>query len=57
MLLDYHVEGFERLKTQWEHVQQLNRKVNDDGNFISFLSYEMHSCEYGDPFALENSAE
>lgn len=44
----YHVEGFERLREQWGHVQDVTQAWNDEGRFVTFLSFEMHSCASGD---------
>lgn len=45
---DYHVEGFARLASQWEHVQEVTAAVHEDHAFVSFLSFEWHSLAYGD---------
>ena len=44
----YHTEGFDRLREQWDHVQNVTRARNDEGRFVTFLSFEMHSYAYGD---------
>lgn len=45
---DYHVDGFERLASQWEHVQRVTEAAHQDGEFVSVLSFEWHSLTYGD---------
>lgn len=44
----YHSRGFARLREQWDHVQELTDGVNEDGIFVSLLSFEWHSMKYGD---------
>jgi len=46
--IDYHREGFKKLKTNWSLVTETIAKANEDGEFITFQSYEMHSSRYGD---------
>ncbi|MGF3056773.1 DUF3604 domain-containing protein [Microbacterium sp. YY-01] len=45
---DYHLEGFARLASQWDHVQQVTENAHVDGEFVTFLSFEWHSLTYGD---------
>ncbi|HEX5331343.1 MAG TPA: DUF3604 domain-containing protein [Cellulomonas sp.] len=51
----YHRAGFARLESQWEDVQELTEAVNDEGKFVSFLSFEWHSMTYGDHCVYFNS--
>lgn len=44
----YHREGFRRLRTQWNHVQDVTEAVHEDGSFVSLLSFEWHSMAFGD---------
>lgn len=45
---NYHEMGFKKLKTNWESVRNVIESFNKEHSFITFQSYEMHSCEYGD---------
>ncbi|MGB4136282.1 MAG: DUF3604 domain-containing protein [Microbacterium sp.] len=45
---DYHIEGFARLASQWDRVQEVTAAAHEDGEFVSFLSLEWHSLTYGD---------
>ena len=47
-IIDFHEEGFSRLRKLWPKVQQIVEEQNEDGNFVTFLSFEMHSCADGD---------
>jgi hypothetical protein len=47
-IIDFHKKGFNRLRKNWEHVKAVSREQNRDGEFITFLSFEMHSSEFGD---------
>lgn len=44
----YHQQGFARLRSQWEHVQDVTEGVHEDGVFVSLLSFEWHSMTFGD---------
>lgn len=45
---DYHIEGFARLKSQWDHVQDVTASSHCDNEFVTFISFEWHSLAYGD---------
>lgn len=45
---DYHLDGFAKLKKGWPRVQKLMKAASKDGEFIAFLSFEMHSNLSGD---------
>lgn len=47
-VIDYHRKGFARLRRSWPEVQRLVAAYNHPGRFVTFLSYEWHSCAYGD---------
>jgi hypothetical protein len=47
-LVDYHKDGFEKLKKGWQEVQDKVQEANDPGNFSTFLSFEWHSNTWGD---------
>lgn len=44
----YHRRGFEQAAARWSHLRTVTNDANDDGRFITFLSYEWHSLRYGD---------
>lgn len=47
-VVDYHKEGFSRLKENWPGYIKEMEKANREGEFVTFPSYEIHSCEEGD---------
>ena len=46
--IDYHTEGFARLKRNWRTMQETVARYDEPGRFATLLSYEWHSCAYGD---------
>jgi len=46
-IIDFHKEGFKKLKDTWEYVKKTIAEHNND-NLVTFQSYEMHSRIYGD---------
>ncbi|MDD7272241.1 MAG: hypothetical protein PUH25_10240 [Spirochaetales bacterium] len=46
-VIAYHKEGFEKLRRNWPHYQEVMRGAERE-DFIPFFSYEYHSFEYGD---------
>lgn len=51
-VVDYHVAGFDKLETQWDHFLRTTEANNAPGEFVSLLSYEIHSMRDGDYTAL-----
>jgi hypothetical protein len=47
-IINFHTEGFKKLAQGWEVVLKAFNKYNKPGEFITFTSYEWHSCEFGD---------
>jgi len=47
-IIDFHEAGFARLARGWEDVQSTMAAHHRDGDFVTFLSFEMHSCADGD---------
>ncbi len=47
-ILDFHEAGFARLQEQWAEVQQRVAAWHHDGEFVTFLGFEMHSSADGD---------
>lgn len=46
-IVDFHRQGFQKLRNNWSEVSKLINQYNDD-NLVTFQSYEMHSSLYGD---------
>jgi len=44
----YHRDGFRRAREQWPAYQEMTNAVNEDGRFVSLLSFEWHSLQSGD---------
>jgi hypothetical protein len=51
---DFHIEGFARLRERWGTVQETTAAFNQPGEFVTFLSFEMHSGADGDRTILYN---
>ncbi len=47
-LIDFHLEGFAKLKKNWENYMRQLSEANTPGKFITFPSFEIHSCADGD---------
>lgn len=46
-VVNFHLEGFKKLKDHWEYIRQTIADTNSD-EFVLFQGYEIHSCHYGD---------
>lgn len=46
-IVDFHQKGFQKLKEGWPQVRRTVNEYND-GDLVTFQSYEMHSSKYGD---------
>lgn len=46
--IDYHRRGFERAAARWPHLCAVTNEANDEGRFVTFLSFEWHSLQHGD---------
>jgi len=42
-LVDYHLEGFARLREVWSDVLRVDRQFNQEDKFVVFPGFEMHS--------------
>lgn len=52
-VIDYHIGAFKRLRQGgWEKYVAMTNEYNQDGKFVTFLSYECHSMKYGDHVAF-----
>ncbi|MEF3304523.1 DUF3604 domain-containing protein [Paenibacillus sp. GYB003] len=47
-LVDFHKEGFAKLRGHWDRVRETVRRFNVPGEFVTFQGYEAHSSRYGD---------
>ena len=47
-IVDFHRAGFARLRGCWNHVKAVTQRENRDGEFVTFLSFEVHSLADGD---------
>lgn len=47
-LVSFHKKGFEKLKGNYEGNKALFEKFNREGEFSTFIGYEMHSHHFGD---------
>jgi len=47
-IVDFHEEGFARLRERWAAVQRTTETFHEPGRFVTFLSFEMHSSADGD---------
>ncbi|MFD0715367.1 DUF3604 domain-containing protein [Paenibacillus sp. GCM10027626] len=56
-LVDFHNEGFAKLREGWEQVRAKVKEVNAAGEFVTFQGYEIHSSEFGDHHILSPSDE
>lgn len=46
-IVDFHRQGFQKLRDHWDEVRSEIARQND-GELVTFQSYEMHSSLYGD---------
>lgn len=51
-MVDFHRQGFEKVKQEWNRVVQTANNENSDNSFISFIAFEWHSSSYGDYHVL-----
>lgn len=47
-LVDFHKEGFAKLRGHWEQVRETVKSFNVPGEFVTFQGFEAHSSQYGD---------
>ncbi len=55
-LVDFHREGFAKLRDNWPQVQKRINEANTS-DFVTFQSYEMHSSLYGDRHFLSPDSD
>lgn len=56
-LIQFHREGFKKLRDHWDEVRSLVNSRNEEGRFVTFQSYEMHSSEFGDHHLLSPDSD
>ena len=56
-IIDFHIEGFDKLRRLWPKVQQTMSDFHQEGEFVTFLSFEMHSSADGDRAVIFNDAK
>lgn len=47
-LVEYHQKGFEQAQQKWAGYLAQTEQSNRNGEFVTFPSFEWHSCDYGD---------
>ncbi len=47
-IIDFHKEGFAKLKAGWPKMMETLKQFNDEGNFVVFPGFEVHFCACGD---------
>jgi hypothetical protein len=47
-IIDFHNQGFEKLRTSWPSYLETCASASRDGELIVFPGYEIHSCRDGD---------
>lgn len=56
-LVDFHLKGFAKLRSNWETVRESVKNANVPHEFVTFQGYEIHSSRYGDHHVLSPSDE
>ncbi len=56
-IIDFHEEGFARLKTVWAEMMATLREENSEGEFVIFPGFEVHFCATGDRNMLYKDLE
>ncbi len=56
-IVDFHRAGFARLRRRWAEVQRTTAAHHQPGEFVTFLSFEIHSSADGDYTVLYGGAE
>tara|TARA_R110002049_G_scaffold4601_6_gene32860 strand:- start:39071 stop:40603 length:1533 start_codon:yes stop_codon:yes gene_type:complete len=47
-IIDFHEEGFAKLKSGWGKMMQTLKEFNKEGSFIVYPGFEVHFCATGD---------
>lgn len=57
-VIDYHSQAFARLRKEgWPKYVAMTKEYNEEGKFVTFIGYEIHSMLYGDHVALNYSLD
>lgn len=56
-IIDFHEEGFARLRSGWAGMMETLRERNEEGRLVIFPGFEMHSCASGDRNMLYRDLE
>ena len=56
-IIDFHEEGFARLRDVWNQMMETLRERDREGEFVIFPGFEVHSCESGDRNMLYKDLE
>ncbi|MEM7144243.1 MAG: DUF3604 domain-containing protein [Verrucomicrobiota bacterium] len=56
-IIDFHEEGFARLKAEWGRMMEVLRERDEEGRFVVYPGFEMHSCASGDRNMLYKDLE
>ncbi|MFK5922808.1 MAG: DUF3604 domain-containing protein [Verrucomicrobiota bacterium] len=47
-IIDFHEEGFAKLKKGWQAMMETLRETDEEGSFIIYPAFEVHFCATGD---------
>ena len=47
-IIDFHLDGFDKLKKLWPQMMQTLRETNEEGQFVVFPGFEVHFSAAGD---------
>ena len=56
-IIDFHKEGFAKLKAGWPKMMETLKEFNDEGSFVVFPGFEVHYCADGDRNMLYKDLE
>ena len=56
-IIDFHEEGFARLKAEWSKMMDTLREHDEEGSFVVFPGFEVHFCATGDRNMLYKDLE
>jgi len=56
-IVEYHENGFAKLRDKWEYVKEVTGANNNDDEFVTFLSYEWHCMRSGDHTIIYKGSE
>jgi len=56
-IIDFHLKGFSKLEKNWDNIKNKVEEYNKDGEFVTFQSFEVHSCQFGDYHIVSPDSE